>query len=241
HLRNQGVEFQIFFMEQADLLNFNRGLLLNAGVLILQHSGYDHFSLHDVDTIPGDVKIPYTYPEGNVPMHLTPPGIHPSVDYVDFFGGNTIFTLEQFQRVNGYGNHFWGWGKEDDNLRERLQKKGMWPTLRPKGCVPWPQQCGRARPGHYFKHQTHAKEPEMRAAGGGKGYVKRNPDHPYGHEKILNVYPEIYQDFGKSGLNTTKFELVTVESFYGAIKLRVELDCDKNITPWCDASRRRRQ
>ena len=32
----------------------------------------------------------------------------------DFAGGIMVFTLAQMRAVNGYGTHFWGWGREDD-------------------------------------------------------------------------------------------------------------------------------
>ena len=44
----------------------------------------------------------------------------------DFFGGLVIFTAEQFRRVNGFGTQYWGWGREDDNMRERLVRAGGW-------------------------------------------------------------------------------------------------------------------
>lgn len=72
----------------------------------------------------------------------------------DFFGGIAIFTREQLLRVNGYGTGFWGWGREDDNMRERLQRAGMWPPERP------PVKLGRRR--QYFEHQRHGKAPEVR-------------------------------------------------------------------------------
>ena len=37
-----------------------------------------------------------------------------------------IFTAQQFRRVNGFGTQYWGWGREDDNMRERLGLAGGW-------------------------------------------------------------------------------------------------------------------
>lgn len=42
----------------------------------------------------------------------------------DFFGGIVLFTSEQMREVNGFGTQFWGWGREDDNMRERLVRAG---------------------------------------------------------------------------------------------------------------------
>lgn len=30
--------------------------------------------------------------------------------YTDIFGGITALTVEQFRKLNGYSNDFWGWG-----------------------------------------------------------------------------------------------------------------------------------
>ena len=90
-------------------------------------------------------------------MHLTPPGglgAHPHVTYEDFFGGNALGTLEQLRGVNGFGRHFWGWGKEDDNMRERLNAKGLWPPQRPTIA-----DGGRSP---YWQHVTHRRAGEVR-------------------------------------------------------------------------------
>jgi len=47
-----------------------------------------------------------------------------SLPYETIFGGVTEFTREQFEDINGFSNLFFGWGGEDDDLRERVVKKG---------------------------------------------------------------------------------------------------------------------
>ena len=81
---------------------FNRGALFNAAALLLEGTDYDHYAFHDVDTVCGEQAIPYTYPAGVAPLHLTPPGLHPRDDYPEFLGGNIIFSREQFKTVNGF-------------------------------------------------------------------------------------------------------------------------------------------
>merc|ERR1712113_272890 len=38
-----------------------------------------------------------------------------------YFGGINSFSAPDFRRINGFPNNFWGWGGEDDELRERVQ------------------------------------------------------------------------------------------------------------------------
>jgi hypothetical protein len=45
--------------------------------------------------------------------------------YSTLFGGITIFTKEQFWKINGFSNEYWGWGGEDDDLYKRVVSSGM--------------------------------------------------------------------------------------------------------------------
>ena len=42
-----------------------------------------------------------------------------SLPYKEFFGGVSVLTVEQFRKINGFPNAFWGWGGEDDDLWNR--------------------------------------------------------------------------------------------------------------------------
>lgn len=76
--------------------------------------------------------------------------------YNEFFGGVSGLTVEQFQKINGFPNAFWGWGGEDDDLWNRYGFPGPWwwlcelslaralrgqlsPSTRALGslCLPW--------------------------------------------------------------------------------------------------------
>ncbi len=88
------------------------------------------------------------------PITPRPPHKHPIFNIrQDFFGGITIFTPAQMLAVNGYGTNYWGWGKEDDNMRLRLLRANMWPPEHPK--------VKHHKKGYYFMHQPHPKEPEV--------------------------------------------------------------------------------
>ena len=34
----------------------------------------------------------------------------------------TAYKEEQFKRINGFSNEYWGWGGEDDDLYHRMRK-----------------------------------------------------------------------------------------------------------------------
>lgn len=52
-VQGQNRSFDIFVLQQSPRLRFNRGALLNAGVLLLAGGQYDHFIFHDVVSTPG--------------------------------------------------------------------------------------------------------------------------------------------------------------------------------------------
>ncbi|CAB1336079.1 unnamed protein product [Coregonus sp. 'balchen'] len=52
--------------------------------------------------------------------------------YNEFFGGVSGLTVEQFTKINGFPNAFWGWGGEDDDLWNRVQYAN-YTVSRPQG------------------------------------------------------------------------------------------------------------
>jgi hypothetical protein len=78
------VNFDIIILEQSPNYRFNRGLLLNAGVLLTHSLDHDYYVFNDVDTVPAKGSgIHYTYPEGARPLHITPPGMHPKYAHAE--------------------------------------------------------------------------------------------------------------------------------------------------------------
>ena len=130
---------RVWIVEQRDEYRFNRGWLLNVGVAAARLvDGCDVFALHDVDLLPLDPRLPYaSLPD--VPIHLSPPGIHPEYVYPTFRGGAWLFTWEQLLAVDGYSHAYWGWGQEDDDLGARLAHARVVPG------VPFPYPGPRPR------------------------------------------------------------------------------------------------
>ena len=111
-------DMPVYFIEQSDDNRlFNRGALLNIGAhLAKKHS---HLILHDIDLLPDESLLPYYTMIPDYPIHI---GTVWKTKYTSerFLGGILSLSWKDFERVNGYPNQFWGWGGEDDVLRNRL-------------------------------------------------------------------------------------------------------------------------
>ena len=114
----------IFIMEQSDdSRKFNRGALLNAGFSQIYHSTKhdDTVIFHDVDLLP-DAKLAKAYlrplPK-NKACHLAAVWKRYTGD--QYLGGALSMRCEDFVRINGYPNKYWGWGGEDDELAARIR------------------------------------------------------------------------------------------------------------------------
>lgn len=120
HIKNllliQNIPHHIVVIEQNDDKLFNRGLLCNIGFYLYKHQS-DYLCIHDVD-IMGE-NFDYSY---------EPHGVHLSArwrdyNYKEFYprclGGVVLFPKNDFIKINGFSNQYWGWGAEDDDLRLR--------------------------------------------------------------------------------------------------------------------------
>ncbi|XP_048458936.1 beta-1,4-galactosyltransferase 4 isoform X2 [Rhincodon typus] len=119
-LQRQLLDYGIYVINQAGNGVFNRAKLLNVGFLeALKEHQWDCFIFHDVDLVPeNDFNL---YLCDHEPKHLVV-GRNATgyrLRYKGYFGGATAMTKQQFTRVNGFSNRYWGWGGEDDDLRIR--------------------------------------------------------------------------------------------------------------------------
>lgn len=110
------MQYDILIVEQADDKPFNRGKLLNIGVI--ESPDADYFALHDVDMLP--VKSDYSKPEFPTLLATKVEQFKYKMPFPEYFGGVVLITSEHMKQCNGYHNEFWGWGGEDDNFRERI-------------------------------------------------------------------------------------------------------------------------
>lgn len=120
HMRSRLKEAEIIIVEQADDKPFNRAKLLNIGFL---NSDADYFAMHDIDMLP--MKADYSFPE--VPTHIATrvSQFRYKMPFPEYFGGVTLFNREDFQKLNGYCNHFFGWGGEDNEMHDHVLRSGM--------------------------------------------------------------------------------------------------------------------
>jgi hypothetical protein len=121
-------DIPVLIIEQSeDERAFNRAALLNVGARLAKK--YSHIILHDVDLLPEESLVPYYTMIPDHPVHI---GTVWRTKYTSerFLGGILSISLKDFQRVNGYPNQFWGWGGEDDVLRNRLIRAKI-PIYRP--------------------------------------------------------------------------------------------------------------
>ena len=117
YFKKSKIQYELIIVEQTDDKPFNRGKLLNIGFLKAKELGCDYVVFHDVDMIPLDVD--YSYSE--IPLHLATNfelefDKSKNLQFDDYFGGVTMFSVDTFERINGYSNLYWGWGFEDDDL-----------------------------------------------------------------------------------------------------------------------------
>jgi Glycosyl transferase family 90/N-terminal domain of galactosyltransferase/N-terminal region of glycosyl transferase group 7 len=130
-------DWDVLVIEQSDDgKKFNRGALLNVGTKLAEAKGSKYVVFHDVDLIPLAPLLPYYSAIPQKPIHIAKAWTT-KYDSPTFLGGVLSMSMDDVKKVNGFPNNFWGWGGEDDALRNRIQAKGLqvWqPTIRGKGA-----------------------------------------------------------------------------------------------------------
>ena len=114
-------DWVILVIEQTEGEKFNRGALLNIGARI---SKAEYVIFHDVDLIPLAPLVPYYTAFPETPIHI---GAAYKGKYSGegFIGQVLSMSMADLKKINGFPNMFWGWGGEDDAMRNRMKKKGV--------------------------------------------------------------------------------------------------------------------
>lgn len=109
-------EYEIYFSQQYDNRQFNRGAMKNVGFIAMREkypNDYKNitFVFHDVDTLP--------YTKNILPYETTPGIVKHFYGYQFALGG--IFSIKggDFERTNGFPN-LWGWSMEDNMMQKRV-------------------------------------------------------------------------------------------------------------------------
>ncbi|ENN73307.1 beta-1,4-galactosyltransferase 7 [Dendroctonus ponderosae] len=206
-LKEQGVNHQIFVLNQVDSYRFNRASLINVGYLYTKNE-YDYIAMHDVDLLPLNKALMYSYP--SQPHHLAAPHLHPRYHYAKFIGGILLINREQFALVDGLSNRYWGWGLEDDEFYVRLRDAQLNVT-RPENIL-----TNRT---NTFRHIHDKSRKRDTVKCDRQKEVTRRRDRETGlHDVKYKI--------------SSHNELV----INGApvILINIRLMCNTNQTPWCD-------
>ena len=119
-LSDVDLRFDMIVIEQFDNIYFNRAWLFNVGFLSSQ-LGDTCVVMLDVDSL-ADFSVDFT--DCDPPTHFASnTDRHPF--YSGFMGIALGMKASQWKTINGAGNHYWGWGKEDDDLGVRLRKNRL--------------------------------------------------------------------------------------------------------------------
>jgi len=120
-LRKRGVpDLRLIVVEQTKRGLFNKGVMFNAGAKQAEAIGCDYMVMNDVDQIPVGENLKHEFP--SQPTHLcTDTDQEKFKLYETMVGGALLLSMEQYKRLNGYSNLYFGWGQEDDDMYERIK------------------------------------------------------------------------------------------------------------------------
>uniref|UniRef100_A0A3Q1MBQ6 Beta-1,4-galactosyltransferase n=1 Tax=Bos taurus TaxID=9913 RepID=A0A3Q1MBQ6_BOVIN len=182
-LQRQQLAYGIYVIHQAGNGTFNRAKLLNVGVReALRDEEWDCLFLHDVDLLPeNDHNLYVCDPRGPRHVAVAMNKFGYSLPYPQYFGGVSALTPDQYLKMNGFPNEYWGWGGEDDDIATRVRLAGM-KISRPPTSV-----------GHYkmVKHR------------GDKG----NEENPHRFDLLVRTQNSWTQD----GMNSLTYQLLSRE------------------------------
>ncbi|XP_051464460.1 beta-1,4-galactosyltransferase 4 isoform X1 [Apus apus] len=200
-LQRQQLDYGIYVIHQAGSTKFNRAKLLNVGYLeALKEASWDCFIFHDVDLVPeNDFNI---YMCDRQPKHLVVGRNNTGyrLRYSGYFGGVTALTRDQFSKVNGFSNNYWGWGGEDDDLRIRVEMQKM-KVVRPSAAV--------ARYTMIFHKRDHGNEENA---------------------ERMKLLRQVSRTWKRDGLNSCSYKLLSVEHNPLYINITVDFSMQPKIS-----------
>lgn len=213
----QQIDHKIYIVNQVDQYRFNRASLINVGFLVATQAGCDYIAMHDVDLLPLNPELSYSYPKAGL-FHVASPEYHPRYHYPNFVGGILIIKREDFISVNGMSNKYWGWGLEDDEFYVRLKEAGLNIT-RPTNLTTGIENTFRHIHDRVWRKRDMVKCFNQKE-------VTRRRDRQTGLKDVS------YSIHSKKN--------VVIEGAPATI-LNVFLKCNRTITPWCLCSEEKKK
>jgi GT2 family glycosyltransferase len=164
-------DYLIIVVEQSDDKAFNRAKLINTGFNFIKDK-VDYICFHDVDMIP--VKADYSY--SDIPLHMASncSQFDYKLPYNNYYGGVNLMSNENFIKINGFSNDYWGWGVEDDDLLARVMKSGY----------------GIKRRTGYYYSLPHKKNPSNRP----ENLKKYNSKYNYLEDGLSNLEYKLLEE-----------------------------------------------
>lgn len=125
-LIRQQLDYGVYVINQDGDGVFNRAKLMNAGYTeALKHYGYECFVFSDIDLVPLDDRNLYRCFDQPRHLAVAMDKFNFRLPYKNFFGGVSSLSKQQFEKINGFPNSYWGWGGEDDDIYSRIIYSGM--------------------------------------------------------------------------------------------------------------------
>ncbi|KAK7866962.1 hypothetical protein R5R35_014735 [Gryllus longicercus] len=208
-LNKQDVNHHIYVLNQVDRYRFNRASLINVG-FHESSKDCDYIAMHDVDLLPMNPHLSYQYPASR-PFHVAAPKLHPRYHYPTFVGGILLIKREDFKRVNGMSNKYWGWGLEDDEFYVRLKEAGL-NVSRPTNISTGSEDTFR------HLHDRDRRKRDMTKCFNQRAVTRRR-DRQTGLLDVSYTIKSVYE--------------MVIDSAPVTI-LNIELRCNKTLTPWCE-------
>ncbi|KAI1894799.1 hypothetical protein AGOR_G00119470 [Albula goreensis] len=125
-LQRQQLNYGIYIIHQAGNYTFNRAKLMNVGFKeAMREEDWDCLFFHDVDLIPEDDRNTYVCDAHPKHAAIAMDKFGYKLPYKSYFGGVSALTPQQYLKMNGFPNNYWGWGGEDDDIGIRVSLGGM--------------------------------------------------------------------------------------------------------------------
>ena len=120
----KGLKFKIIVVEQYNTnAKFNKGQLINIGLLVAKKHGCTHIAINNVSFLPSQKLLSYylAFEKANeAPVQI---GFSWKSKYRGHYLGIAIlWNLSVLEKVGGYSNNVWGWGCSDAILYHRYLK-----------------------------------------------------------------------------------------------------------------------